>query len=108
MPFILLFKKNTMSTYSITKNEAQKRYEMTVGDKVAYIEYIQTPDKIFLTHTEVPQGLEGQGIGSSIVSLVLEAVKTTGLPLMPLCPFVAAYIRKHPEWKEILAPNIRI
>ena len=97
-----------MNTHSITTNEAHKRYDMTVGDKIAYVEYIRTPEKIFLTHTAVPRGLEGKGIGSALIGQVLAAVKETGLFLMPLCPFVAAYMRKHPEWKELLAPGIHI
>ena len=98
-----------MSTsHQIRKNEAAKRYEMDVDGKIAYIDYAMAPDKIFLTHTEVPESLEGQGIGSKMVKLVLEEVKQSGKALMPLCPFVASYIRKHPEWKEIVAPGINL
>ena len=93
---------------TIQDNVASRRYEMQVQDKTAYIEYIKSPDKIFLTHTEVPPGLEGQGIGSTLVRLVLEEVQKTGLALMPLCPFVASYIRKHPEWREIVAPGVNL
>lgn len=92
----------------LINNEERKRYELEVEGKTAYIEYLLAQGKIYLTHTEVPRELEGKGIGSSIVQQVLEEVKKNGLKLMPLCPFVAAYLKRHPEWKSILADGVNI
>lgn len=64
--------------------------------------------KIFLTHTEVPKSLEGKGIGSVIVKLAYENIKARELKLVPLCPFVAAYVKRHPEWKKILASDVKL
>lgn len=90
-------------------NEEKKRFELEVENAVAFIEYIQNKDNIiFLTHTEVPSELEGKGVGSAIVSRTLEWIKGQGYTLAPLCPFVAAYLKRHPEWTGILAPGFHV
>lgn len=101
-----------MSNISETKlvnNQEKKRFELEVEGKVAFIEYILNNENImFLTHTEVPIGLEGKGVGSAIVSKVLDYIKEKGYTLAPLCPFVAAYLKRHPERKEILAKGFNV
>ncbi|HIV60158.1 MAG TPA: N-acetyltransferase, partial [Candidatus Alistipes pullistercoris] len=64
--------------------------------------------EIYLTHTEVPSALEGKGVGSSLVRLALEDIERQQLRLVPLCPFVAGYVQKHPEWKRLVMEGINI
>lgn len=90
-------------------NENQKRVELTVGNEVAFIEYILTTENVmYLTHTEVPVALEGKGLGGSIVFKALNYIKEKGYTLAPLCPFVAAYLKKHPEWQSLLAKGYHV
>lgn len=90
-------------------NQDKKRFELEVENKIAYIEYILTNENIiFLTHTEVPTSLEGKGVGSAIVSKTLDYIKEKEYTLAPLCPFVAAYVKRHPERKEILAKGYNV
>jgi uncharacterized protein len=90
-------------------NEDKKRFELEVDGKTAFIEFILNNENIlFLTHTEVPIGLEGKGVGSTIVSKTLNYIKEKRYTLAPLCPFVAAYLKRHPEWKEILAKGYNV
>lgn len=93
---------------TILDNQEKKRFEMKVDNHIAFVEYIKTNDKFFLTHTEVPTELEGQGIASNMVKQVLEIVEKTELSLIPLCPFVAGYIKKHPEWKKLVFKGVNI
>lgn len=93
---------------NVTDNPNKKRYEANVEGSTAFIEYIKANDKIYLTHTEVPTALEGKGIGSSLVLKVLEDVERQDLTLVPLCPFVAMYLKKHPEWKKLVMKGINI
>ncbi|SFR48175.1 hypothetical protein SAMN04490243_2040 [Robiginitalea myxolifaciens] len=93
---------------NITDNPDRKRFEAVVGDQTAFIEYIKTREKIYLTHTEVPQELSGKGIGKALVKGVLEEVKRLELELVPLCPFVALYIKRNPEWKALVMRGINI
>jgi hypothetical protein len=88
--------------------ESKKRYEVAIDDSIAYIEYIKAQDKIYLTHTEVPKYLEGKGIGSALVLKVLEDIERQNLTLIPLCPFVALYLKRHPEWKKLVMKGINI
>ena len=92
----------------VIDNPSAKQYEAKVEDSLARIEYIKAQDKIYLTHTEVPQALEGKGIGSALVLKVLEDIEEKGLTLVPLCPFVALYLKRHPEWKRLVMKGINI
>jgi hypothetical protein len=89
--------------YQLIDNKANSQYEFHAGDFTPMIKYIKTGKKIFLTHTEVPVELQGKGIGNILVSEVLEDIKQNGLSLVPLCPFVAAYIKRHPEWNFLVS-----
>ncbi|MBC2840379.1 GNAT family N-acetyltransferase [Robiginitalea sp. SC105] len=97
-----------MSGYQLIDNPEEKRYEFRIGEHVPRIEYIRTRDKIYLTHTEVPGELEGKGIGMALVRAALEDIRDKGLTLVPLCPFVALFLKRNPEWKELVLKGINI
>ena len=97
-----------MIDLNLIDNQDRKQYEVQAGDLIAKIEYIRTTDKIYLTHTEVPISLEGLGIGSELVKMALEDIEKKDLTLIPLCPFVAGYIKNHPEWKRLVLKGINI
>ena len=59
-----------------------------------------------LTHTEVPEKYEGQGIGSELTRAVLEDLRAKKLPMIPQCPFVAQYIYRHPEWADVVLKEV--
>ncbi len=92
----------------LVNNTRRKRYEMASGKALTIAEYIIAGEKIFLTHTEVPPELKGRGKASALVKAVLEDIAEKDLRLVPQCPFVAAYIRRHPEWKRVLSPEVNI
>ena len=81
----------------LKNNKDKKQYELLIEGSIAFIEYIIAKDEIYLTHTEVPKELGGRGIAKSMVKSALEEVKSKGLKLIPLCPFVAMYIKRNPE-----------
>ena len=93
---------------SISNNIKEKRYEVSIENKYALIDYIEAKDTIYLTHTEVPKEFEGKGIASKLVVYALKDIESKGLKLAPLCPFVAAYVRRKPEWKGILSPKYNV
>ena len=88
--------------HTLVDNADEKRYEFDLGDDIAIIEYIKTQGFIILTHTEVPEKYEGQGIGAELVHDVLEDLRAKKLQMIPQCPFIAQYIRRHPEWADVL------
>ncbi len=88
----------------------QNRFELRLQEGVAYVEYLQNKQGImFLTHTEVPQSLEGNGVGSALIKKVLDHVRAMDVKMAPLCPFIAAYLKRHPEAADgMLAPGFNI
>lgn len=95
--------------YELIDNEGRHQYEFHIEKYIAKIEYIKSKNgEIYLTHTEVPVPLGGKGIGSKLVEKVLEDIEKKELRLVPLCPFVAGYIHKHPEWKRIVMKGVHI
>jgi uncharacterized protein len=87
----------------VTNNEAEHRYELEVDGRLAIAEYRLRPGRISFTHTEVPDALEGRGIGKRLVKAALEDVRAKGLKVVPICPFVKHYIDTHPEERDLLA-----
>lgn len=94
--------------YKLVDNREAKRYEFQVGEHLARVEYIKAQDRIYLTHTEVPGELAGKGVGSELVKASLEDIKDQGLTLVPLCPFVALFLKRNPQWKELVLKGINI
>lgn len=98
-----------MTNYKLVDNTDKNQYEFHIGEYLPKIEYIKTKNgEIYLTHTEVPVALEGQGIGTQLVENVLADIEQQGLRLVPLCPFVAGYIKKNPEWKKIVMRGVNM
>lgn len=94
--------------YQLIDNAEQKRYYFEIEGLKPRIEYIRAKEKIVLSHTEVPKALEGKGVASALIKAVLQDVDDKGLVLVPLCPFVAMYIKRHPEWKRLVMRGINI
>jgi len=89
----------------VKDNPAKGRFEMTSGDVLAVIEYRRAGDRIVLIHTEVPDALAGQGVGSRLVRGVLDAIRAEGTKVVPRCEFVAAFIARHPEYQDLVAQD---
>lgn len=94
--------------FKLIDNEEHKRFEFDFKERSPFIEYIKTKDKIYLTHTEVPKEFQGKGIGKMLVNAVLDEIRKRDLTLIPLCPFVAQFIKDHPTYKELVLKGINI
>ncbi len=88
--------------YELINNEAAKQYEFHIDGFIPRIVYQKSGDKIYLIHTEVPLELGGKGIANQLVKKVFEDIQKRGLKLIPLCPFVKKYLRRHPEWQFLV------
>lgn len=88
--------------YKLIDNKENNRYEFQIDGKIAEIDYSKSDGEIYFVHTEVPASLGGKGVGSQLAEKALEDVDRQELRLVPLCPFIAGYIKKHPEWKRIV------
>jgi predicted GNAT family acetyltransferase len=89
--------------YVVTDNPDERRYQiLRDGEVVGEIRYRTQPGLIALVHTEVARDAQGQGVGSRLVAGALDDIRAKGLSVMPLCPFVSAYLRRHPEQRDLV------
>lgn len=79
-----------------------RRFTAHADGGVAVLEYRREGDRLRLVHTGVPEALEGKGVGSRLVRFALDQARERGLKVWPDCPFVAAYIRRHPEYLDLV------
>jgi hypothetical protein len=90
----------------ISDDRERSRYELRLGDALVGIAAYRLADgELVLTHTQVDPSCEGRGYGSRLVQAALEDARERGLTVRPLCPFVAEYIRRHPELRELVTPG---
>ena len=96
------------TAYVVRDNPDRRRFEIDLGDgSLAIAEYTLPAGKIMFTHTEVPEAHEGQGIGTTLIRHALGEARARGLKVIPICPFFAAYMKKHPEVQDLLDPAYR-
>jgi predicted GNAT family acetyltransferase len=91
-----------MEPLTIFNNKERQQFQTKVDGELASLEYRMGEGKIVLMHTEVPDSLGGRGIGSALAEYALNYARTNGLPVKVYCPFVAAYLKRHPEQQDIV------
>lgn len=84
--------------------EAERFVLPLAGAEPAYIDYSLDADgTVSLLHAEVPTATRGHGVGSELVRGTLEVARREGFRVVPICPFVAAWVRRHPEFRDVIA-----
>ena len=97
---------DTTTEVRVTDNPEAKRFEAHAGDELlGVIEYIPLPGKVIATHTEVSEEYEGQGVGSRLVAGALDLLRDDGRLVQPMCSYVAAFLRKHDEYADVVDPD---
>ncbi|MGN6510268.1 MAG: GNAT family N-acetyltransferase [Chitinophaga sp.] len=91
----------------LVKNEGIHHFELTVDGHTAFIDYKESGKKIWLIHTEAPAELEGKGVATALVEKTLVYLEENQYTLVPLCPLVHAYLKRHPEWQRLLDPSVK-
>ena len=92
-----------MTEIVVRDNPEERRYEAGVAGEVAgFILYRTRHEVVTMIHTEVESRWEGHGVGSALARGALDDVRARGLKVRPLCPFVAGYIRHHPEYEDLV------
>jgi uncharacterized protein len=92
-----------MEAHLVVNRPEGHRFEAQVGGEVAFLEYALMGSQLTLIHTEVPEALAGQGVGSALAKTALDYARANQLKVNPLCPFVRNYLRHHPEYQDVLA-----
>jgi uncharacterized protein len=92
-----------MGAAPVIHNAEKQRFELTIDGQLALLEYKRREGEILFTHTEVPQISEGRGVGTSLAKTALDYARDNHLEIVPLCEFVVAYIRQHPEYLPLVS-----
>lgn len=85
----------------VRDNPSRSRFELTTDQGTAFIAYRQLDNTLSLDHTEVPESMSGQGIGSTLVKGALDLIRARNQQILARCSFIARYLEKHPEEQEL-------
>ena len=92
-----------MSGVQVTDRPEVGRYEAYLdGDVAGIAAYDRGPDVVVFTHTEVEPAYEGQGVGGRLARVALDAARADGLRVVPRCPFIRAWIERHPDYADLV------
>jgi hypothetical protein len=95
-------------TTTVQENREQHRFEVHVdGTLAGFAAYRLADDTVTFTHTEIGDEYEGQGLGSQLASAALDAARDAGLAVVPVCEFIAGYVKGHPEYAELVPEDRR-
>jgi predicted GNAT family acetyltransferase len=86
----------------VVHNASKQRFEVDTDGRLSVLEYRFKNHRLFLTHTEVPAALEGQGLGTKLAHAALEYARQNGLTVVAICPFVKEYVDSHPEYQSLV------
>jgi hypothetical protein len=81
----------------VIDNQARSRFEIRTGGHLAELIYHRNGDRLALIHTEVPEELEGEGIGGRLVTAAIDRAAREGLTIVPFCPFARSWLQRHPD-----------
>lgn len=96
------------SAFQLSDNPEKHRFELHAdGELAAFSEYNLLKTGMLFTHTEVLPAFEGRGVGSAIARYALDEVRRRSLLAIPVCPFIAAFLRKHPEDHDLVSADSR-
>jgi uncharacterized protein len=94
-----------MATPNVTHNPAAGRFEARTEHGVALLKYAVRGEVLDLMHTTVPQEAEGQGVGAALAKTALDHARRERMHVIPSCPFVAAFVKRHKEYADLVAPR---
>mgnify|MGYP001244144776 CR=1 FL=1 len=89
-------------TQHVHDNVEKSRFELTVGGVTAFSEYSRRDGVVVFIHTEVPEALGGKGVGTALARGALDMVRARGERIVIRCPFIAAFVHKHPEYQDLV------
>ncbi|MFI6128826.1 GNAT family N-acetyltransferase [Micromonospora sp. NPDC051141] len=90
-------------SFLVEENPAKHRFEILVDDALAgFTAYLPRGEVLVFTHTEVEDRYQGQGVGAALIRGTLDQVRANGGRVVPRCPFMAAFIERHPEYADLV------
>jgi len=90
---------------NIKHNRGDRQFECAVAGGTAYVTYSENGGEITFHHTEVPREAAGQGVGQALVKEALQYARDSKQRVVPECGYVAAFVKKHREYDDLLSPS---
>lgn len=101
--------RGSAENIAVQDNPGESRYELLLDERVVgEILYRLAPEQVVLLHTEVLPSLEGKGLGGRLVAGALDDIRVRGLRVVPFCPFVRGYVRRHPEYADLVVRHVEV
>ena len=94
--------------HAIVHNQVAHRFEVALPAGLGHADYRRVGSTLHMVHTEVPDPGQNRGVAASLVAAALDYAKANGLRIVPMCPYVRAYMRKRPETHDLLAPGTKV
>jgi len=89
---------------AIRHDEANRRFVADLGGQAAELTYVERDaETVVFHHTFVPPGLRGGGVAGALAARALEWARDSGRRVIPVCPYVASFMQRHPEYESLLA-----
>jgi predicted GNAT family acetyltransferase len=93
------------ASVQVQRNEGEEQFETQVGGETAVLTYAEQHGKLYLLHTQVPEAMEGHGVGGALVRAAMDFAAEKGVKVVPFCPFARAWLQRHPQYEEMVAQN---
>jgi uncharacterized protein len=92
----------------VTDNPAESRYELHLGGELAgFVKYHLRGQQITLIHTEIDPRFQGAGLATHLARFSLDDARKRDLAVLPSCPYIRSWIRKHPEYADLVPDGRR-
>jgi len=93
---------------TVTDNQGERRFELHDGERLlGRVDYRPAGASLIIAHTEIEDGHAGQGLGSVLVRDMLDQLRAADTTVIPLCPFTAAFIQRHPDYADVVDRSVR-
>ena len=90
-----------LETLEVIHNPAKNRFETWIDNQLSKLDYLLDEDMIVMTHVGVYPEHRGQGVAGKLTEVALNYAKQNSLRVIPMCPYIATYIRRHPQYIEL-------
>lgn len=87
----------------VVDNPERSRFELEEQGLVAFADYRLHGDRLVIPHVEAPPALRGTGAAGRLMTGMLDMIRERGLKVIPVCPYASAFIRRHPEYQDLVA-----
>ena len=96
-----------MTDPAVTDNPAERRFEITLDDTLlGHARYVDKGGRRIFVHTEIDPAFGGHGYASTLVRAALDDARAHETPIVPLCPYVAEWIERHPDYADLIDLNL--